>query len=75
MKRLSPRAIDGTTSRMLVVDDLDKVVEEAVRAVAKQTSLVADEHGWRLGRIVDPLGHEWEIGRPLARWPPLIDSR
>jgi hypothetical protein len=26
---------------------------------------VGDEHGWRLGRIVDPFGHEWEIGVPL----------
>ena len=25
--------------------------------------------GWRLGRIVDPFGHEWEIGRPLGQWP------
>jgi PhnB protein len=30
-----------------------------------------DEHGWRLGRIKDPFGHEWEIGRPLGRWPPV----
>jgi PhnB protein len=31
---------------------------------------VGDEHGWRLGRIVDPFGHEWEIGFPLGTWPP-----
>jgi uncharacterized glyoxalase superfamily protein PhnB len=23
-----------------------------------------------LGRIVDPFGHEWEIGSPLGEWPP-----
>jgi PhnB protein len=23
-----------------------------------------------MGRIVDPFGHEWEIGRPLGVWPP-----
>ena len=22
-------------------------------------------HGWRVGRIVDPFGHHWEIGKPL----------
>jgi hypothetical protein len=22
------------------------------------------------GRIVDPFGHEWEIGQPLGAWPP-----
>jgi PhnB protein len=26
---------------------------------------VMEEHGWRLGRIIDPFGHHWEIGRPL----------
>ena len=71
MKRLDPRAIDGATSRMLlVVDDPDTVAAQAVRAGAKETSPVADEHGWRLGRLVDPFGHEWEIGRPLGPWPP-----
>lgn len=67
LKRLSPRAIDGATGRiLLVVDDPDAVAAQAVRAGATETSPVGDEHGWRLGRIVDPFGHEWEIGRPLA---------
>jgi PhnB protein len=71
MKRLDPRAIDGTTSRtLLVVDDPDTVAEQAVRAGAKEASPVGDEHGWRLGRIIDPFGHEWEIGKPLGPWPP-----
>jgi PhnB protein len=71
MKRLDPRAIDGATGRMLlVVDDPDGVAEQAVRAGARETSPVADEHGWRVGRIVDPFGHEWEIGRPLGHWRP-----
>ena len=29
-----------------------------------------EEHGWRLGRIADPFGHHWEIGKPLRPWPP-----
>ena len=71
MKRLSPRAIDGATSRtLLVVDDPDTVARQAVGAGATESSPVGDEHGWRLGRIVDPFGHEWEIGKPLGRWPP-----
>jgi PhnB protein len=66
MKRLSPRAIGGATSRtLLVVDDPDTVVRQAVAAGATESSAVGDEHGWRLGRIVDPFGHEWEIGVPL----------
>jgi PhnB protein len=71
MKRLSPRAIDGTTSRtLLVVEDPDSVVRQAVAAGATESSPVNNEHGWRLGRIVDPFGHEWEIGAPLGTWPP-----
>jgi PhnB protein len=71
MHRFSPRAIGGTTSRtLLVVDDPAAVLNRAEGAGAATTSPVSDEHGWRLGRIVDPFGHEWEIGRPLVAWPP-----
>jgi PhnB protein len=41
-----------------------------VAAGATETSPVAVEHGWQLGRILDPFGHEWEIGKPIIRWPP-----
>ena len=72
MRRLSPRAADGATGRtLLIVDDPDTVARRAVDAGATQCSPVRDEHGWRLGRIVDPFGHEWEIGAPLGPWPPL----
>ena len=71
MRRLDPRVIDGATSRTLLVgDDPAGIVRQAVAAGATQTSPVSDEHGWRLGRIVDPFGQEWEIGAPLGPWPP-----
>jgi PhnB protein len=71
LKRLSPRGIGGATSRMLlVVDDPDSLLRQAVAAGAAESSPVSEEHGWRIGRIVDPFGHEWEIGRPLGAWPP-----
>ena len=71
LKRLSPRWIDGATGRtLLVVEDPDTIVRQAVAAGATESSAVCDEHGWRLGRIVDPFGHEWEIGSPLGPWPP-----
>ena len=71
MKRLSPRAADGATGRtLLVVEEPEQVLGQAVDAGATEVSPVGDEHGWRLGRIVDPFGHEWEIGRPLGAWPP-----
>jgi PhnB protein len=69
--RFSPSAIGGATGRtLLVVDDPDATVAQAVAAGATASSEVADEHGWRLGRIFDPFGHEWEIGRPVRQWPP-----
>ena len=71
LRRLSPLAAGGTTSRtLLVVRNPEAVVRRAVSAGAVATSPVSDEHGWRRGRIVDPFGHEWEIGHPVVRWPP-----
>jgi PhnB protein len=71
MKRFSPGTIDGGTCRMLlVVDNPDSLVRQAVTAGATLSSPVGEEHGWRLGRIIDPFGHEWEIGKPVGAWPP-----
>jgi PhnB protein len=71
MARFSPYAIGGATGRMLlVVDDPEPVLAAAVAAGATQASPVGDEHCWRLGRFVDPFGHEWEVGRPVIPWPP-----
>jgi PhnB protein len=70
MRRYSPLAIGGRTSRtLLVVDDPGTVLSQAVSQGATETAPVSDEHGWRVGRLVDPFGHEWEIGRPLGPWP------
>lgn len=69
--RLDPRAIDGATGRtLLVVDDPDAFVRRAVEAGAMETSPVTTEHGWLLGRLTDPFGHAWEIGKPVVPWPP-----
>ena len=67
----SPESLGGGTTRMLLtVADPDAAVERAVAAGATEVTAVSDEHGWRLGRIVDPFGHHWEIGKPLEAWPP-----
>jgi PhnB protein len=67
LRRLSPGEAKGLTGRtLLVVDDPDALVARAVTAGADGTAPVSDEHGWRLGRIVDPHGHEWEVGRPTG---------
>jgi PhnB protein len=71
MGRLNPKVLGGATSRtLLIVDDPDTVLNMAVNAGAAQTSPVGNEHGWRVGRVVDPFGHEWEIGKPIGPWPP-----
>jgi PhnB protein len=41
-----------------------------VEAGATLAYAASDEHGWRLGRVEDPFGHAWEIGKPLIPWPP-----
>ena len=66
-KRFNPAALGGGTGRtLLVVDDPDGVFARALAAGAVSAAPVADEHGWRLGRIIDPFGHEWG-DRPPAR--------
>ena len=47
-----------------------RTMARAVSAGATEVYPVSDEHGWRLGRIEDPFGHHWEIGKPLHEWPP-----
>jgi PhnB protein len=67
----SPESVGGGTVRMLLlVDDPDSLIEQAVAAGATEVYPVGEEHGWRLGRIKDPFGHHWEIGKPLTVWPP-----
>ena len=67
----SPETVGGGTVRMLlIVDDPDAAIERAVAAGATVMRPASNEHGWRLGRIEDPFGHHWEIGKPLRRWPP-----
>jgi PhnB protein len=67
----SPESLGGGTVRvLLIVDDPDATVERAVSRGAREVRPVADDHGWRLGRIEDPYGHHWEIGKPLGPWPP-----
>ena len=70
--RPHPATTHRATGRtLLVVDDPAAVAARAVATGAAELAPVADEHGWRMGRIADPAGHEWEIGRPLGAWPPV----
>jgi PhnB protein len=63
----SPESLGGGTVRMiLTVPDPDAMFERAIAAGAREVVAVKEDYGWRLGRVVDPFGHHWEIGRPLA---------
>jgi PhnB protein len=64
---LSPHSLNGTTVRInLLVVDPDALVARAVQNGAVEVSPVADQsYGLRQGRLADPFGHHWLIGRPL----------
>jgi PhnB protein len=63
----SPESLGGGSVRMiLTVPDPDATVAKALAAGARQVVAVEEAYGWRLGRVVDPFGHHWEIGHPLA---------
>jgi PhnB protein len=63
----SPESLGGGSVRMVMtVEDPDAAFERAVAAGATVIRPMANEHGWRLGRILDPFGHHWEIGRDLT---------
>lgn len=66
-QNFSPESLGGGTVRIvMIVEDPDTVFAQAIAAGAKEVWPVSDQHGWRLGRVVDPYGHHWEIGKPLS---------
>ena len=63
----SPESLGGGTVRMiLTVPDPDSVFAHALAAGAREIAAIEEAYGWRVGRVVDPFGHHWEIGRPLV---------
>ena len=63
----SPESLGGGSVRMiLTVPDPDGVFARALAAGAREITAVEEAYGWRVGRVVDPFGHHWEIGHPLA---------
>ncbi|MFL5485974.1 MAG: VOC family protein [Gemmatimonadaceae bacterium] len=66
-RNYSPESLNGATARMiLTVPDPDAMFARAVAAGAREVVPVKEDYGWRLGRVADPFGHDWEIGHPLA---------
>jgi len=66
-QNFSPETIGGCSVRLvLTVENPDAVFDRALAAGAAAVWPVTDQpYGWRVGRLVDPFGHHWEIGKPL----------
>jgi PhnB protein len=59
--------LGGKYVRMiLTVSDPDKTFLQALKAGATQVFPVGEDYGWRLGRLIDPFGLHWEIGKPIV---------
>jgi PhnB protein len=63
-------APDGSSAapkvRMIwTIADPDTAFARALAAGASEVFPVSEGYGWRVGRLVDPFGHHWEIGHQL----------
>jgi PhnB protein len=59
----SPNAVHGTAvSIHLYIEDVDSVMEKAIKAGAKEVRPVANQfYGDRSGILTDPFGHVWNV--------------
>jgi PhnB protein len=65
---ISPHTTGGSPVRIvLTVADPDTIFDRALKAGATQICAVRTEEDWRIGKLQDPFGHIWEIGRPLNK--------
>lgn len=65
-RNVSPESVNAVTTRLiLLVDDPDALFDRAVVAGARGICPMADDHGWRVGGVLDPFGHHWEMAREL----------
>jgi PhnB protein len=66
-QNFSPETLGGATARFVLVVEYPKAVHaKALAAGASEVWPVHEEYGWLMGRVVDPFGHHWEIGKPLG---------
>ena len=63
---ISAESLGGGTVRMVFsLPDPDAMFAKAVAAGAAVVVPVEEQHGWRVGRVLDPYGHHWEIAREV----------
>jgi PhnB protein len=66
-RNFSPESLGGGSVRMLLmVENPDAAFAHAMAAGATVVSPMENQHGWRVGRLVDPFGHHWEIGKRVS---------
>jgi PhnB protein len=60
----SPETVGGSTNSLhLYAENVDSVVDKAVKAGAKLLRPVADQfYGDRMGSLLDPFGQIWSVG-------------
>ncbi|SDN81290.1 PhnB protein [Paenibacillus sp. yr247] len=64
----SPESVSRGSVRMIMtVKNPDLVFEQALAAGATEIAPVNEGYGWRVGRILDPFGHHWEIGKQISQ--------
>jgi PhnB protein len=64
---VSPGSLGGTSVRLsLLVDDPDALAAQVVAAGGTEIFPVEDQpYGMRQGRVADPEGHHWLLGKPI----------
>ncbi len=61
-----PEMVGRGSFRMIItVNDPDFLFDLALAAGATEIVPINEEHGWRIGRVVDRFGYHWEIGKRL----------
>ena len=67
-QNFSPETLNGGTVRMiLTTENPEAAFDRAIAAGATVVCPIRTEHAWRIGRVLDPFGHHWEIGKPLQK--------
>ena len=61
-----PGKSGGPVRMIVTVADPDPLFARALAAGAVEVSGMSEDHGWRIGRLADPFGLHWEIGKQLS---------
>lgn len=67
----SPTTLGGTSgSLMIYVDDADTLFQQAINAGATEAKSMEDQFwGDRMGALIDPFGHQWNIATHVEDVP------